>query len=182
MKIVKEIHNGGYKMSFLDSYKRLEKLCGEMHGCEHGVTSYIDEMTNDSAGSRYVGGWDADLKELKHCRWIRNKIVHEPGCSEESMCNICDVQWLNHFYSRIMSANDPLAVYRRMKGSGNIRKPQQIHPADNNDRMKPANRVYKKSKAASGHEMYTIRAFIFSLLIILAVIAVFVVITALTDM
>lgn len=171
---------GAVPMGFLDSYKKLEKLCGEMYDCEHGVKSYIDEMTNDPAGSRYVGGWDADLKKLDHCRRIRNKIVHESGCSEENMCDICDLQWLNDFYSRIMSANDPLAVYRRMKNSGNTGR-HQIHPTDNNDGMKPTNRIYKKNKAAPGHELY-IRAFIFSLLIILAVIAIFVVITNLADM
>ena len=104
-------------MSFIDSYKRLEKICNEMYGDNHGLSTYIDEMINNPSGSRYVHGWDADLKQLKHCRWIRNKIVHEPGCTEENMCDTDDIQWLNDFYSRIMTSNDPLALYHKVKNS-----------------------------------------------------------------
>ena len=31
-------------MGFIDSYKRLEKLCGDVMGCDRPVTAYIDEM------------------------------------------------------------------------------------------------------------------------------------------
>ena len=33
-------------MNFIDSYKKLEKLCNEMYGDKHGVSLYIDEMIN----------------------------------------------------------------------------------------------------------------------------------------
>ena len=55
-------------MSFIDSYKRLEKLCSEIYNDNHGVSSYIDEMINTPIGARYVPGWDEDLKQLKHYR------------------------------------------------------------------------------------------------------------------
>lgn len=53
-------------MSFIDSYKRLAKLCNEIYGDIHGVKAYIEEMNNTPLGAHYVPGWDEDLKNLKH--------------------------------------------------------------------------------------------------------------------
>ena len=102
-------------MSFIDSYKRLEKLCSEIYNDNHGVSSYIDEMINTPIGARYVPGWDEDLKQLKHYRWVRNQIVHEPGCNEENMCEPGDAEWLDNFRSHIMSGSDPLTLYRKAR-------------------------------------------------------------------
>lgn len=105
--------------NFLDSYKHLEKLCNEIFNNIHGVTSYIDEMThinemkNNPRGSTLVKGWDDDLKQLKRYRQIRNKIVHEPDCTEQNMCESGDTEWLDDFYSRIMKQTDPLSLYRK---------------------------------------------------------------------
>lgn len=100
-------------MGFIDSYKRLEKLCNEIYGDNHGLSSYIDDMINNPSGSSYVSRWNDDLKQLKHYRWTRNQIVHEPDCAEENMCDPEDELWLDNFHSRIMNQNDPLAVYRK---------------------------------------------------------------------
>ena len=48
-------------MNFIDSYKKLEKLCNEMYGDKHGVSLYIDEMINTPVGSCYVKSWNEDL-------------------------------------------------------------------------------------------------------------------------
>lgn len=102
-------------MGFIDSYKRLEKLLSEVYGDNHGISAYIDEMVKTSDGSYYVSAWNEDLKQLKHFRWVRNQIVHEPNCTEENMCTLEDAQWINNFYSCVMTANDPLAKYRKFK-------------------------------------------------------------------
>ena len=99
-------------MGFIEAYKRLEKLCGEVLNDERRVSAYIDEMINTSQGAYYVRGWNEDLKQLKHYRWIRNQIVHDPCCSEENMCSDADTQWVVDFYARIMNQTDPLALYR----------------------------------------------------------------------
>ena len=67
-------------------------------------------------------GWDEDLKKLKHYRWIRNKIVHEPDCREEDMFTREDVEWINGFYDRVMNGTDPLALYykTRVKPKKNV--------------------------------------------------------------
>ena len=98
-------------MGFIDSYKHLEKLCGEVLNDDRRVSAYIDEMLRTPRGSYYVRTWDEDLKNLKHYRWVRNKISHEPDCTEENMCEYGDEQWIIAFYNRIMKQTDPLALY-----------------------------------------------------------------------
>lgn len=100
-------------MNFINSYKRLEQLCNDMFNDKHGISIYIDKMINTSNGCYYVDSWDEDLKQLKHYRWIRNKIVHEPDYTEEDLCEHNDEVWLNNFYNRILNQKDPLALYRK---------------------------------------------------------------------
>lgn len=97
-------------MGFMDSYKQLEKLCGDMLG-EGRVSAYIKEMSDKPRGAYLVSGWEADLKRLRHCRRIRNQIAHEPDCSETDMCLPEDAKWLDDFYARIKNQTDPLALY-----------------------------------------------------------------------
>ena len=110
-------------MGFLDSYKRLERLCRDVMDDDRRVSAYIDEMVRLSDGSRRVSGWDRDLKQLKHYRWVRNQIVHEPDCSEETMCGPEDVRWIEDFHARIMNQTDPLALYRRTVQAREAREP-----------------------------------------------------------
>lgn len=98
-------------MGFMDSYKRLEKLCGDILGDDRGVSAYIEEMRSIPKGTYCVSGWEDDLKQLKHYRWIRNQISHEPDCTEENMCSYADAQWISDFYERILNQADPLARY-----------------------------------------------------------------------
>ena len=115
-------------MSFIDSYKRLEKLCSEIYG--NGVKSYIEQMHNNPMGSRYVTGWDEDLKRLKHYKWVRNQISHEPDCTEDNMCEHSDAEWLENFRLRIMSGSDPLTLYRKTKSSKSTQQPRQTYTPD----------------------------------------------------
>ena len=100
-------------MSFISSYKYLEKLCGEVFNDERRISAYIDEMQSTPNGAFYVHSWDEDLKTLKHYRWVRNQIAHEPDCDEQNICDPSDALWLDDFYSRIMNQTDPLALYRK---------------------------------------------------------------------
>lgn len=117
-------------MGFIDSYKRLEKICSEMYGDNHGLSIYIDEMISYSNGYYHVSVWNEDLRHLKHYRWIRNQIVHEPDCTEENMCNSYDIQWLDDFYSRIISGNDPLALYRKVKSQRRSQKTKETYSSN----------------------------------------------------
>lgn len=102
-------------MEFIDTYKRLEKICGEIFNDVHGVSAYIDAMINLPEGAYLVNGWSEDLNKLKHYRWVRNQIVHEPNCTEENMCSDEDTSWLLAFYARIINHTDPLALHRKAK-------------------------------------------------------------------
>ena len=112
-------------MSFQEAYKRLEKLCGEITGdTQRGVTAYIEAMEAEHSG-RAVIGWDDDLRMLKHCRWVRNQISHEPGCTEENTCEPGDAAWAERFRERIMTGDDPLARRRRMRQAEQARRAAQ---------------------------------------------------------
>ena len=112
-------------MGFIESYKHLEKLCGEVLNDDRRISAYIDEMINTPRGSYLVRGWDDDLKQLKHYRWVRNQIAHEPNCTEENMCEYGDAQWIDDFYDRIMNQSDPLAMYRKATKPQPVAKPKQ---------------------------------------------------------
>lgn len=128
-------------MGFIDSYKHLEKLCGEILNDDRRISAYIDEMLNKSRGSYLIRGWDNDLKQLKHYRWIRNQIAHEPGCSEDKMCDSGDSLWLDNFYSRIMNQNDPLALYYQVTKPHKVPKPSQTYKTESKDYTYPRQTV-----------------------------------------
>ena len=127
-------------MSFIEAYKHLEKLCGEVLNDDRRISAYIDEMINKPRGQYIVSGWNEDLKKLKHYRWVRNKITHEPDCTEENMCEPNDTVWLQNFYSRIMNQTDPLTLYAKATNQNRLRqynnKTQSI-PYTNTNRKKP---------------------------------------------
>lgn len=119
----------GEKMEFINSYKRLEKLCNEIYDSNHGISAYIDDMARLTSAPLYVFGWNDDLKQLKHYRWLRNQIAHEPNCTEENMCEYGDAQWIDDFYDRIMNQSDPLAMYRKATRPRPAAKPKQQFPS-----------------------------------------------------
>ena len=127
-------------MGFSDSYKHLEKLCGDMLNDDRRVSAYIDEMLDTPRGAYLVTGWNEDLKMLKHYRWVRNRIVHDPGCTEENMCEPDAAVWVDNFYSRIMNQTDPLTLYRKATRPRPVQKPKQT----------PA--IYTYSQQTTGHE------------------------------
>ena len=119
----------------MNAYKRLEKLCSDMYGTAHGISAYIEDMVNCSQGARIVPGWEHDLKQLKHYRWVRNKIVHEPDCTEEKMCVPADTRWLDTFYDRIMHRRDPLTVDGERTGARrSVRSAQEGTPSQQQGR------------------------------------------------
>ena len=98
-------------MGFLLAYKRLDNLCRDMNGV--GVTGYLKDMEQLPGGAYLVPGWKEDYLQLKHYRYLRNRIVHEVNAEEEDLCSATDVVWLEAFYGRILGTTDPLALYRK---------------------------------------------------------------------
>lgn len=133
-------------MGFIDSYKHLEKLCGDMLQAQHGVSAYIAEMESTPNGSYRVQGWVEDLKCLKHYRWVRNQIVHNPNSSEENMCDLSDAQWIDNFYDRIMKQGDPLAMYQKTTKPRPVAKPKPLRQAPQAQYTYSVQPVYSKKK------------------------------------
>jgi len=115
-------------MSFMNTYKRLDKLCRDLLNDERGLSAYIDIIHNYTDGAYYVDGWIEDLKALKHYRWVRNKIAHEPEVTENDLCDADDEEWLLDFYHRILQQTDPLALYHQAKHPNHSDKMETEHP------------------------------------------------------
>ena len=133
-------------MEFINSYKRLEKLCNEIYDSNHGISAYIDDMAKLTSASFYVFNWNDDLKQLKHYRWIRNQIAHEPNCTEENMCEYGDAQWIDDFYDRIMNQSDPLAMYRKATRPQPVAKPKQPYQSPQPQHTYSVQPVFSKKK------------------------------------
>ena len=102
-------------MSFFNTYKRVDKLCCDLLNDKRGISAYIDIMLRQADGAYYVNDWAEDLKALKHYRWVRTQIAHEPDVTENELCDATDEKWLITFHNRILQRTDPLALYRRAK-------------------------------------------------------------------
>ncbi len=114
-------------MSFLQSYKRLDNLCKDIFSSESGVTSYIESMESIPAGAYKISGWHDDYLQLKHYRYVRNRIVHDNYADEDTLCNEGDVEWLETFCQRIMNSQDPLALYRKATSPTPRKTPQPTY-------------------------------------------------------
>lgn len=91
-----------------DEFKRVDKICGDIFSCRHGVSKYIEEMELVPPHRRCrVPSWDEDYRNLKRVRWLRNQIVHEMSAPD---CDARDIEWLEEFHSRILRQEDPLAA------------------------------------------------------------------------
>lgn len=154
-------------MGFIDSYKRLEQLCGDLLGDSRRVSAYIDEMERLPRGRIYVSSWETDLKQLKHYRWVRNKIVHEPGCTEENMCFPDDALWIEAFHARIISGSDPLAQYRKATSRPTSRPAQVPQP------QQTSGGVYPPRSSFSGQKKHHSRAVLLKYILIFAAILFF---------
>lgn len=133
-------------MGFIDSYKHVEKICGEMLGEERPVAAYIDEMNKLPDGARYVSTWDSDLKQLKHYKWMRNQIVHNINCTEQNMCTPADENWLNEFYMRIMNQTDPLALYYKAQKQQSVKR---VYVSEIPVKSEPYHHIENQSKDKS---------------------------------
>ena len=131
----------------MESYKHLEKLCGEILDDDRRVKAYIDEMQNTPGGARYVSSWNADLKKLKHYHWVRNQIAHEIDCTEQNMCTPEDTLWIDNFYSRIMNQTDPITLYRKATTPSSNHKSTQSHVQKSSDSemLQQRNSTFSKS-------------------------------------
>lgn len=111
------------EVEFLDKYKELDRLCGNLFNVKNGVGEYIATMEKcEKAGMDKIPNWRNNYKSLKHLRWIRNKIAHE----EESPCTKKDLEDLKLFIKMVKSEKDPISLLYFSKNKG-AKKARQLY-------------------------------------------------------
>ena len=109
---------------FFEEYKRLDRLCGDMYRRQNGVSAYIADMEENAAAGQFrILNWNDDYKMLKHVRWIRTKIAHEPDNNRFS--EAADTAFLQDFHNRVLSQRDPLAALRKVKEEKRVSQQSQ---------------------------------------------------------
>ena len=101
---------------FQEEYKRLDALCKDIFASREGVSEYIRQMELVSyADRRSYANWESDYRQLKHLRWIRNRLAHDIRTLEEDFCTDAEIEWLRNFHQKILSVCDPLSTVRKDK-------------------------------------------------------------------
>lgn len=94
--------------TFFEEYKRTDALCRDLLSAGRGVSEYIEQMqAAEAEGCQWVPGWQDDFYALKHLRWLRNQIAHEPGGAD---CTAAELEQLRGFHQRVLAREDPLAL------------------------------------------------------------------------
>ena len=111
------------QIEFLEEYKYVDKICREMLGAEKGVTAYIEQLDETPMTVRYwITEWNHEYRQLKHIRWLRNKIAHS---TEYVECTHSDLDWLKGFHNRLLTQQDLLTKAHRVIQESQIQKQQQ---------------------------------------------------------
>ena len=98
----------------IEKFGSLEKICNQIYSEKHGVTAYIDDMTeNNDLGEVYVRGWSDFLQALKDIRHKRNQLSHGDVPFSSNYTQKDDLKFINDFHELILTQNDPLAVLRK---------------------------------------------------------------------
>ena len=102
-------------MALVEAFGKLEQLCNQIYGGKHGVTDYIDDMTNRIGP--HSPHWGAVLRRLKELRHKRNKLSHGEVSFQTSYATEQDVQFLLAFYQLILRRADPIAQLHKAQAA-----------------------------------------------------------------
>lgn len=147
---------------FFEAYKKLEKLCSEIYNCANGVSKYIEEMKKAEISGKYkISDWETFYKNLKHSRYIRNKIAHESG--DILYSTKADVEDVCNIYNSILNQKDPLAVLAKINNS----KSKNITKTDNYNYNNKDEDNYEKNNFKLAVGIFVFGIFIVLLLLVL---------------
>jgi hypothetical protein len=128
----------------MEIYKRIDSFIREAYHSDKGVTTYIDEMNSKAGASWSILGWNETLEQLKNYRHIRNSYSHDVGSSYSDICTPEDIRWLQSFYSKLMSAQDPMSLYLKQK--------QEASKKVTRTYVRPVEAEKKEDNTISNHE------------------------------
>jgi len=140
-------------IDFQEQYKRLDNLCKDCYSSSTGVTEYINRMDESSfQGRHYIDNWDNTYRQLKHIRWIRNQLAHEPGTFDSDICSKEDVEFIASFYDKMMNSIDPLSALRTKINRQTQKNNQQNQisrsiPKKTDEKSSLLKRIFNKLKA-----------------------------------
>lgn len=141
-------------IDFMDLYKRADRFIKEAYSSSEGVSEYIRLMEADFIkGSSNIQGWKRDYDNLKHIRWIRNQLAHEVSYDSE-ICSVNEYEWLEEFYERLFSTEDPLAELRKIEMKAASERVGKRQP-DNNSYQTPREVDADKNSYQMPREVYT---------------------------
>ena len=121
-----ELYTLKLNISFLELYKSIDQNIKDAYSSDNGITKYIDLMYENRNAARN-NSWNNDLRRLKRVRDIRNQLVHDVAVSYYSdICSQEDYEWLEVFYNRLMTANDPLSLERKQR-ERSYRQPRNVY-------------------------------------------------------
>lgn len=163
-------------LDFLEAYKSLDTLCKQILSSDKGISTYIDEMERESQGRMMVADWENDYNQLKHMRWIRNQLVHEPDSFQNNLLGTQDIEWLKMFRIRIMESTDPFSVLRQLGNTKTIRKTtvHRAYWAKNFKKQEPGNQetFYSGNMSAYNASIVILIIVIITCIVILGVIEI----------
>lgn len=141
-------------MTFFEEFKRLENILNDLFSCKSGVTEYLNRMEQAAArGRSAVPGWDADYRQLKRLRWLRNRIAHDANVN--GLCSPSELTQLRQFHKRVISRDDPLAMLNKAASSKSAAKgkksstPEKPGAAAARESGRKANQRPKQSHTAA---------------------------------
>ena len=112
----------------IEAFGELERLCNQIYGTQHDVTSYIDEMRSFGVhGSYRIANWNDNLSRLIAIRHKRNKLSHGEISFQSVWANEQDVLFARRFKEMILRQEDPLAQFHRLT---HPRPTVQSHPTN----------------------------------------------------
>ncbi len=162
-------------IALVERFGDLERLCSQIYGASHGVSSYIDDMIRVSyEGRGGVYGWDRDLQRLKETRHKRNQLSHGEVSFSTCYAEEDDIAFLIDFRNRIMQRTDPLAqLHSRKQETFQQRKPA-FRPEASSPRMeKTGDRSFPQNPSGRRGCYGCLTAMLFfTLLVIGAILAV----------
>ncbi|MBP5362254.1 MAG: hypothetical protein J6Y71_04425 [Ruminococcus sp.] len=162
-------------MDFLELYKRTDRFIKDAYSSSDGVSEYLRIMDSCfNNGNLKVRGWKTDYESLKHARWIRNQLSHEVGFDSD-ICSSDDYEWLDEFYRRLFSADDPLAVLRKLSDQASATQRKQdvdngiLHYSGTINTPQQSLKQKPVKKQSSGCLTTFVMILVFSLSIILSI-------------